>query len=96
MQKCLVCKEDNGVGRLVHLHLVEKIHLVGYKAKDGGTHCCQVCCATREYAMGTHALHLDGSSWKITKVFLSNSADRTLRALHHCNHGYSYAEIIDI
>ena len=36
----LIEEEDDGVGRLIHLRLVEKTHLAGYEIKDDGMERC--------------------------------------------------------
>ena len=41
----LIDKEGEGVGRLIHLHLVEKTHLAGYEIKDDGMEGCRICFA---------------------------------------------------
>jgi hypothetical protein len=51
----LIQAHDNGVGRLIHLHLVEKIHLAGHKVNDDGSNGCYVCFAAREFSSGETA-----------------------------------------
>jgi len=51
-RNALLEREGNGVGWLVRLHLVERIHLVGYAVRDDGKDGCQVCFAAQEYANG--------------------------------------------
>jgi hypothetical protein len=41
-----------------------------------------------------NAHQLDGSSLRITEVFLPDSATRSMRALYYCNCSYAYAEIV--
>ena len=36
-------EEGDGVGHLIHLHLVEKTHLACYDIKDDGMDGCRVC-----------------------------------------------------
>ena len=50
---------SNGVGRLIRLHLLEKIHLAGHKVNDDGSDGCRVCFAAREYSSGETAHQLD-------------------------------------
>ena len=85
----------NGVGSLVRLRLVERTHLAGYAVRDDGTDGCRVCFTAREYATGSMANCLDGCLLWITEVFLSDSENRSERALYHRNRGYAYAETVD-
>ena len=91
----LLEREGNGVGRLVRLRLVERIHLVGYAVRDDGTDASRVCFAAQEYANSENTLCLDGSLLRITAVFLPDSENRIMRALYHSNHSYAYAEIFE-
>ena len=87
-------EEGDGMGRLIHLHLVEKTHLAGYKVKDDGMDGCRICFAAREYAIGKTVGKLDGAILRITDVFTPDCTNSSMRALYHCNHGYAYAEVI--
>ena len=53
-------KEDSGVGRLVHLRLIEKTHLAGHEVQDDGSDGCPVCFAAHEYASGDMRIFLTG------------------------------------
>ena len=68
-RNALIEEEGDGVGRLIHLRLVENIHLAGYVIKDDGTEGCRVCFAAQEYAIGNTASKLDGAILRITAVF---------------------------
>ena len=85
----------NGVGRLVHLRLVEETHLACYDVRDDGTDGCRVCFTAREYATGANARQLDGLLLWITQIFLSDSENSSMRMLYHRNCGYTYAKTID-
>ena len=78
---------------MIHLHLVENIHLAGYVIKDDGTEGCRVCFAAREYAIGNTASKLDGAILRITAVFTPDCANSSMRVLYHCNRGYAYVEV---
>ena len=41
-RNALLEREGNGVGRLVHLHLVKRIHLAGYAMQEDGIDDCGV------------------------------------------------------
>ena len=91
----LLESQGNGVGRLVRLHLVERIHLAGYAVREDGTDGCRVCFTAREYAIGGMAQCLDGCLLRITEVFLPDSKNCSMRALYHHNCSYAYAETVD-
>jgi len=91
----LIEKEGSGEGRLVHLRLIEKTHLVGHKVQDNGSDGCRVCFAACEYATGGNANFLDGSLLRITRVVLPDCESKSMRALYHHNSGYAYAETIE-
>ena len=74
----------NGVGRLVHLHLVKKTNLVVYIVRDDGTDSCRICFTAHAYAIGENVSILDGLLLKITEVILPDS-NRSMRALYHRN-----------
>ena len=86
---------DNGVGRLVHFHLVEETNLACHLVRNDGTHGCRVCFTAQEYAIGDNACQLDGLLLRITQLFLPDSENRSMRAFYHRNCGYAYAETID-
>ena len=88
--------EGNGVGHLICLHLVEKVHLVGYAVQSDGTDGCRVCFAAQEYASGETARQLGSSLLKITEVFLCNSPNKSMWVLYHCNLGYVYVEAVEM
>ncbi len=90
----LIKEECDGVGRLIHLRLVENIHLADYVIKDDGTEGCRVCFAAREYAIGNTASKLDGAILRITAVFTPDYANSSMRALYYRNHSYAYAEVV--
>ena len=69
----LIEVEGNGVGHLVHLRLVEKVHLTCYLVKMDGTGGCRNCFAAQEYESGETVCLLYGSLLRITEVFLCNS-----------------------
>jgi hypothetical protein len=84
----------NGVGRFVHLRLVDKTNLAVHKIREDGTDGCRICFTAREYACGPHAHKLDGALLRIMKVFLPDSENRSMRALYHRNRGYTFAETV--
>ena len=85
----------NGVGRLMRLCLIERIHLTGYEVYEDGTDGCRVCFTAREYAIGSMASRLDGCLLWIMEVFLPDSGNSSVRALYHRNRGYAYAETVN-
>ena len=91
----LIEGDGNGVGCVVRLHLVEKVHLACYLVKSDGTDGCRVCFAAREYASGETARVLDGALLRITDVFLCDDPNKSMRALYHRNRGYAYAVTLD-
>lgn len=95
MQECLAESKGNGVGRFVSLFSVEETNLAGYAVEDEGTNGCQVCFSAYEYAMGENACRLDGSLLRISEIFLPNSANRSMRSLHHQHHGFACAKIFN-
>ncbi len=70
----------NGVGRLVHLHLVEETNLACHVVREGGTVGCRICFTAREYAVGDNARQLGGLLLKITQVSLPDSENSSMRA----------------
>jgi hypothetical protein len=87
-------EEGNGLGRLIHLHLVEKTHLASYKNKDDGMDGCHFCFAAQECAIGNTAGKLDGAILRITDVFTSDCANSSIRVLYDRNHGYAHTEVV--
>ena len=67
---------------LVHLHLVESMHLTRYLLKDG-TNGYRVCIMAREYTNGENRKRLESCLPRII-----------MRALCHCNHSYADAKIL--
>jgi hypothetical protein len=92
----LIEREGNGVGHLVCLRLVEKVHLACYHIKMDGIDGCRICFAAHEYASGETALLLDGLLLRITEVFLCDSPNKRMRALYHRKSGYMYVETVQI
>jgi hypothetical protein len=88
-------RQGNGVGMLVRLCLVEFTHLAGYDVRDDGTDGCRICFAAREYATGPNDQFLGGALLLTTEVFLSDTANRSMRHLYHRNRGYAYADVVD-
>ena len=86
----LIEGEGNGVGHLVHLRLVEKVHLACYLVIMDGTDSFHICFVARKYASRETAHLLDGSLFRVTEVFLCKSP------LYHRNRGYTYAETVEI
>ena len=84
----------NGVGRFVHLRLVDKTNLAVHEVREDRTDGCRICFTVREYACGPHAHKLDFALLTITEVFLPDSENRSMRALHYRNRGYAYAETV--
>ena len=76
------------------MRLVERIHLAGYAVGEDGTDGCRVCFMAREYAIGGMARRLGGCLLGITKVFLPDSENCSMRVLYHRNHGYGYSETV--
>ena len=95
-RNALIEEEDNGVGRLICLHLVEKVHLARYVVREDGTDGCCICFTPREYACGENVHQLDGALLRITEVFQADSANRSMWLLFHRNRGYAYADLIYI
>ena len=50
----------NGVGRLVHLRLVEKMNHTVHEVREDGSDGCCICFTVWEYAIGENAQRLDG------------------------------------
>ena len=48
----------NGVGKLVHLCLVEETNLAVYDVRDDGTDCCCICFTAQEYIIEENAAGL--------------------------------------
>ena len=94
-ENALLESEGNGVGRLVCLHLVERIHLAGYAVQEDGTDDCLVHFASRECTNGDIAQHLDGCLLRIMEIFLPDSENCSMRVLYHCNRRYAYAKTVD-
>jgi hypothetical protein len=92
----LIQAHGNGVGLLIRLHLVEKIHLAGHKVNDNGSDGYRDCFAAREYLSGETARQFDGALLRITEVFLCNSPNTSIRALYYRNRGYAYAEMVEM
>ena len=88
----LLESEGNGVGRWVHLHLVEGTHLAGYEVCKDSIDGCQVCFMPQEYANSENAQHLDGCLFWIMEVFLPDSENHSTNMLYHQNCSYAYAE----
>ncbi len=86
---------DNGMGRLVHLRLVEQSNLAVHKVRKDGSDGCCICFMVREYAIGENAQRLDGLLLRVTDVFLPDSPNSSMRHLYHRNCGYAYAETVD-
>ena len=82
--------KGNGVGRLVHFRLVERIHLAGYAVREDGTDDCRVYFAAREYKNGDIAQSRDGWLLRIMDVFFRGS----MCTLYHRNHGNTYAATV--
>ena len=83
----LIEREGNGMGHLVCLRLVEKVHFACYLIKMDGMYGWCICFATREYVSGETACLLDGLLLRITEVFFCDSPSKSMRALYHRNHG---------
>ena len=79
----LIEGEGNGVGHLVCLRLVEKVHIACYLVNMDGTDGCRICFATCKYASGETARLLGGLLLRITGVFICDSPDKSMRALYH-------------
>ena len=79
----LIEGEGNGVGCMVCLHLVEKVHLACHLVKMDRTDDCHVCFTTREYASGETSRLLDAALLMITEVFLCHSPNKSMKALYH-------------
>ena len=92
----LIEGEGNGVGHLVHLRLVEKVHLACHLAKMDGTDGCCICFAACEYVSGETAHLLDGLLLRVTEVFLCDSPNKSMRALYHQHRSYAHAETVEI
>jgi hypothetical protein len=73
----------NGVGHLVCLRLVDKVHLACYLVIMEGTDGCHICFVARKYVSGETALLLDGLLLRITEVFFCDSPSKSMRALYN-------------
>ena len=92
----LLERRGNGVERLVELRLVEGTNLADYMVGEDSSDGCRVCFVVQEYASGENTLQLNDSLLRITDVSLPDSENRNTRTLFHHNHGYAYAEIVEM
>lgn len=73
---------------------IRKTYPAGYAVNCDDTDGCHICFSEQENTTGENAHELNRSLLRVTRVFLPDLANRSMRALYHCYCGYLYAKII--